>query len=100
MRRHRDGISVGAEAGLPGIAALLYQGPGDARLAADGPAPGPLRLWLGLDPGIDWRGSAFLPIPEWLRPSPLNLFFRDLSGGGFAPDPDRLVFRPLDFDAY
>ena len=35
-----------------------------------------------------------------LRPSPLNLFFSDLTGGGFAPDPDRLIFQALDFDAY
>jgi GNAT superfamily N-acetyltransferase len=100
VRRHEDGISVSADSGLPGIAALLYHGPGEVRLAGEGPAPGPLRLWLGLDPGLDWRGSSFLPIPEWLRPSPLNLFFRDLTGGGFAPEADRLIFRTLDFDAY
>jgi ribosomal protein S18 acetylase RimI-like enzyme len=101
VRRGEDGISISTDTGLPGIAALLYQGPDDARLAADGPAaPAPIRLWLGLDPGIAWHRSAFLPIPGPLRPSPLNLFFRDLTGGGFAPDPGRLVFQALDFDAY
>jgi GNAT superfamily N-acetyltransferase len=95
-----EGISVSTFTGLPGIAALLYQGNGDARLAGEGPGAGPMRLWLGLDPGIAWRRSAFVPIPELLRPSPLNLFFRDLTGGGFAPDPGRLIFQALDFDAY
>ena len=50
--------------------------------------------------GIDWKGSAFLPIPMRLRPSPLNLVYKDLTGGGFLPDPDRIVFRGLDFDAF
>jgi GNAT superfamily N-acetyltransferase len=100
VHRHEHGIAVSAGGGLPGIGALLYQGPGDARFAQGGSLHGPLRLWLGLDPGIAWNRSAFLPIPQWLRPSPLNLFFRDLTGGGFAPDPSRLIFQALDFDAY
>lgn len=100
VKRDGEGITVSAATGIPGIGAILYQGPGAVPLA-DGPAaPGPLRLWLGRDPGIAWQGSAFLRIPQWLRPSPLNLFFRDLTGGGFVPDPGRLVFRALDFDAY
>lgn len=94
--------AVVAAAGLPGIAAILHQGaaletPAESGLA---PVPGPLRVWLGLDPHVDWRRSAFLPIPKRLRPSPLNLVYRDLSGGGFVPDPDRIVFRGLDFDAF
>ncbi|HEX8621850.1 MAG TPA: GNAT family N-acetyltransferase [Allosphingosinicella sp.] len=100
VRPSGDGIRVTASAGMPGIAAILYQGPGDARLATPVPAGGPLRLWLGLDPRIDWRGSPFAPIPQRLRPSPLNLTYRDLTGGGFVPDPDRLIFQALDFDAY
>jgi GNAT superfamily N-acetyltransferase len=100
VHRHEDGIAVSAASGQPGIGAFLYQGPGDAQVAEGGPRHGPVRLWLGLDPGIAWSRSAFLPIPRWLRPSPLNLFFRDLTGGGFAPDPGRLIFRALDFDAY
>ncbi|HEX8226173.1 MAG TPA: hypothetical protein VF605_20400 [Allosphingosinicella sp.] len=95
-----DGVRVTARTGLPGIAAIVYQGPGDAGLATVEPARGPLRLWLGLDPRIDWRGSLFAPIPERLRPSPLNLAYRDLTGGGFVPDPERVIFQALDFDPY
>ncbi|MGZ8286016.1 MAG: GNAT family N-acetyltransferase [Allosphingosinicella sp.] len=86
--------------GLPGVGAILYQGPGREILPDLGPPPGPLRVWLGLDPGVEWKGSDFLPIPTRLRPSPLNLVFKDLTGGGFFPDPDRIVFRGIDFDAY
>lgn len=89
-----------AATGLPGVGAILHQEPGRESPAPAGPAPGPLRLWLGLDPRIDWKGSAFLPIPMRLRPSPLNLVFKDLTGGGFLPDPDRIVFRGVDFDAF
>lgn len=95
-----EGIAVTAATGMPGIGALLYHGPGSAPLAQASAAPGPLRLWLGRDPAVAWGRSAFVRIPQWLRPSPLNLFFRDLTGGGLVPDPDRLVFRALDFDAY
>jgi GNAT superfamily N-acetyltransferase len=99
VRRLGEGISVSAQTGLPGVAALLYQGPGRMP-AAESPGPRPLGVWLGRDPGIAWGRSAFLPIPERLRPSPLNLFFRDLTGGGFVPEPGRLIFQALDFDAY
>ena len=87
-------------AGPPGLGAILYQGPAPEGLAESRRAPGPLRVWLGLDPQVDWTGSAFLPIPMRLRPSPLNLVYKDLTGGGFLPDPDRIVFRGIDFDAF
>ncbi|HYI41351.1 MAG TPA: GNAT family N-acetyltransferase [Allosphingosinicella sp.] len=92
--------AIVAATGLPGLGAILHQGPERDGLAGLGPAPGPIRLWLGLDPDLDWKGSAFLPIPMRLRPSPLNLVYKDLTGGDFIPDPERVVFRGLDFDAY
>ncbi|HYW17049.1 MAG TPA: GNAT family N-acetyltransferase [Allosphingosinicella sp.] len=93
-------MAILAATGLPGVGAILHQGPEREGLFGPGSAPGPARLWLGLDPGMDWSGSAFLPIPMRLRPSPLNLVYKDLTGGDFLPDPDRIVFRGLDFDAY
>jgi GNAT superfamily N-acetyltransferase len=97
----RNGESaILAATGLTGLGAILHQGPERPGVAAPGSAPGPMRLWLGLDPGLDWKGSTFLPIPMRLRPSPLNLVYKDLTGGGFLPAADRIVFRGLDFDAY
>lgn len=98
--RSGNRAAILAATGLPGISAILHQGPARDSLAGLGPASGPVRLWLGLDPALDWNGSAFLPIPMRLRPSPLNLVYKDLTGGDFLPDPDRIVFRGLDFDAY
>jgi GNAT superfamily N-acetyltransferase len=99
VRRDRC-LSLLSATGSPGVGAILYQGRDCDTLPDSGPAAGPLRVWLGLDPGTDWSGSAFLPIPMRLRPSPLNLVCKDLTGGGFLPDPDRVVFRGIDFDAF
>jgi hypothetical protein len=98
--RTGDRLSILSASGMAGVGAILYQGPGAESLADPGRAPGPLRVWLGLDPGLDWKRSAFLPIPMRLRPSPLNLVYKDLTGGGVLPDPDRVVFRGIDFDAF
>lgn len=100
VRRRGGDISVVARTGLTGIGAVLLDGADRWGLEEAGDAPAPLRVWLGLDPAIDWRGAAFLPIPSRLRPSPLNLLYKDLTGQGFLPDPTRIVFRALDFDAY
>ena len=60
----------------------------------------PLRLWMGLDASRRWRGEPWLPLPDRLRPSPLNLIYRDLREPGRTLDPRRVVFSVLDFDAY
>jgi predicted N-acetyltransferase YhbS len=87
-----------APSGRPGIAAILHE---SANLPDTPEAPpGPLRVWIGLHPGLDWRGSAFVPIPPRLRPSPLNLVWKDLTGQGLRPDPERFVFRAADFDPF
>jgi GNAT superfamily N-acetyltransferase len=84
----------------PGIGAILYHGPDQWHVGAAAAREGPLRLWLGLDPALHWPRSTFVKIPMRLRPSPLNLVFKDLSGAHAAPDPVRTVFRALDFDPY
>lgn len=100
--RIREGrAAVTSPSGRRGIGAILYDGDDGWGLADAGPRPhGPLRVWVGLDPAVEWARSPFLPIPERLKPSPLNLVFKDLSGGGLHPDPARVVFRALDFDAW
>ncbi len=60
----------------------------------------PIRLWMGLDPSRDWAGRPWLPLPEFARPSPLNLIYRDLADPGRTLDPDRVRFAAIDFDAY
>ncbi len=98
--RHSTGSAIVSPTGIPGVGAILHQDSKHDGPVSTGSAPGPLRVWLGLDPGLDWMRSAFAPLPMRLRPSPLNLVFKDLTGGGFVPDPDRVVFRGADFDAF
>lgn len=100
VRRRGARALVTAPAGKPGLGALLYDGADGWGLTEGGRGAGPLRVWLGRDPAVDWGRSPFVPIPMKLRPSPLNLVFKDLSGRGLHPDAARVVFRAIDFDAW
>jgi GNAT superfamily N-acetyltransferase len=55
----------------------------------------PLALHAGVNDRLALRG---LPLPQRLRPSPLNFIYRDLVAAGPAPRIARWEF--LDFDAY
>ena len=60
----------------------------------------PLRLFIGRVPTA-WRRSAlYVDIPDRLRPSPLNMIYRSLSGRVMAIDPNAVFLSFLDFDAY
>ena len=58
----------------------------------------PAKLWIGLEPGMRWKGSAYVNVPMRWRPSPLNLIFKDLSGQGRKLDARAVRFGTLDFD--
>jgi hypothetical protein len=58
----------------------------------------PLRLWLGIEPGM--RVGPYLRLPASLRPAPQNLIFLDLTERGRTLDPRRVRFQAIDFDAY
>jgi GNAT superfamily N-acetyltransferase len=64
------------------------------------PRAAPLRVWIGLDRDLSWRGRAYLPLPRRLRPAPLHFAFRDLRAAERAPQPAALRVQALDFDAY
>ncbi|KLN62638.1 hypothetical protein WH96_01320 [Kiloniella spongiae] len=58
-----------------------------------------LRLMLGVIPqGTAW--GSYISIPQRLKPSPLNLIFRDLQNRNLEIDKRHLYFNFLDFDAY
>jgi predicted N-acetyltransferase YhbS len=63
-------------------------------------ARSPLRVWIGYDPRLRWRGSAYLDVPSRLRPSPLNVIFKDLTPRGRVLAEDRVRMSLIDFDAY
>jgi hypothetical protein len=101
VRARGTDLTVVSPSGRPGTSAILY----DGHNAWDMPSsrnrtPDPLHVWLGLDSSIAWRRSAYVRIPDRLRPSPLNLVFKDLTGGALQPDAGRILFRAMDFDPF
>ena len=60
----------------------------------------PMRLFIGTVPPGWLRFSLYMNIPNWLRPSPLNLIYRSLSGRVEKLDPDSIFISFVDFDAY
>lgn len=96
-------VTVSAATDRPGVAALL--GTFDAGLRPAGVADGsigtrPLTLWIGLDPDVAAKRSAYVRVPERFRPSPLNLIHRSLGSGGPSVRADDVRIRALDFDPY
>ena len=99
----KDELEVQVHTGRAGIAAII------GRLNSDlfkKPYPvgfsvyNPVKLWIGIDNRIDWNRSLYFNMPLMMRPSPLNLMFKDISGSGIVLDPDRIRFQAIDFDAY
>lgn len=60
----------------------------------------PLRLFIGIIPSAWKEQSLFIDIPDKLRPSPLNLIYRSLSGRVKTIDIENIFISFLDFDAY
>ena len=58
------------------------------------------RLFLGLHPKEIALSRRYVPVPQWLKPSPLNLIYLSLSGAVPALDGNAINFSYLDFDAY
>ena len=82
--------SCSASAELDGVSATASpSGPGT-----------PFRLFIGMVPSAARRSALYFDIPYRLRPSPLNLIYRSLSGRITSIDPDAVFITFLDFDAY
>jgi GNAT superfamily N-acetyltransferase len=56
------------------------------------------KAYIGLGPEIDWSFAPYLNVPMRVRPSPLNLIFKDLTGKGRTLDATRVRFQAVDFD--
>ena len=100
MRCGNDGIRrffAGGPAPLVPAYAELPAGDGPATSA---PPAALARLFLGLAPVGSGGLSSYAEIPRRLRPSPLNLIFKDLGGRNRELDANRVFFSFLDFDAY
>lgn len=90
------------------LASALLGGTCMVAAEIDGPMPASdkggfaslLRLFIGRVPTAWQRPALYMDIPEILRPSPLNLIYRSLSGRVVEIDPDAVFLNFLDFDAY
>jgi len=60
----------------------------------------PLKIWIGKDPNIDWRGTARFNLPLRFRPAPLNVLFKDFHDTSITLDAERIRYHLMDFDAY
>lgn len=57
------------------------------------------KLFIGLIPRYKFS-SRYFKIPQKLKPSPLNLIYKDLSGKNRKIDPNSCFINFLDFDAF
>lgn len=60
----------------------------------------PITVWVGLDSNNDWSNAFYINLPEYFKPSPLHLIFKDLTNMSRTIDPKRILFSLIDFDAY
>ncbi len=103
LMQRNDKVELQVRTGRAGITGIM--GRFEASLF-NKPYPGgfpsynPVRLWLGIDNRIEWKRSLFFNLPLKMRPSPLNLVFKDISGSGIMLDPEKIRFQAIDFDAY
>ena len=101
VRRGPETTRVFSAKGVRGIPVELGTYPSDhVPDLPEASARHPLRAWIGLDPNRSWWGRPYAPLPMRLRPAPLNMVFRDLTGADRCPHPDRARADMLDYDAF
>ena len=60
----------------------------------------PLRVFIGSFPISSFPSPAYMDIPSYLRPSPLNFIFKPLGVQAIAPESGAVLLSFMDFDAY
>jgi hypothetical protein len=94
-------LGVWARTHLPLVRCGAFLPADDGAAEMGDSAPLSATLFIGLEPRMGLARLGFLPVPERLRPSPLNLIWRRL--GADAPaelQPDAVAINFLDFDPY
>lgn len=99
-RHHGDHITLYSKRSQFGARYVLGQLTGVAAPpSVPQEASSPLgHVWIGLDPGMQFSGRPYLNVPMQLRPSPLNLIFKDLTGADRRLSPTAVRFQAMDFD--
>jgi hypothetical protein len=97
----KKSFRIFAPTGKFGIRALMFRGrEGQSAPSGEARLRGPLTLYIGIDPKLRWGPTAYFEIPKRLRPSPLNLIFRNLGTGSFKITREASRIQLFDFDAY
>lgn len=103
LQRGADGqLRVFASAGKPGMTALAVLPPAaHEKVQPNGLGAGLLsaKVFVGNIPGYRF-GVNFQPIPERLKPSPLNLIYKNLVDNTDKLSLDKCYITFLDFDAF
>jgi len=59
-----------------------------------------LKLYIGLG-NYDWKKSFYVNLPNFLRPSPLNLILKNISSNESVNiKKDEVFLQLIDFDAF
>ena len=83
--------------GKPGIYAQLFSSKHESlSLSTKKPF---LKLWIGIAKDLKCKGL-FFNLPKKLKPSPLNLIFKDLTGKLSTIKKEDILFELIDFDGY
>lgn len=102
ISRNHSGFSLHSKSSVPFL--NIYMGRFESSLLPENfnlrQAVMPALMYIGMANSNILRRSFGFDLPVRLKPSPLNLIFKDLTNHRFTLDPDRVFFQAADFDAF
>ena len=99
--RRGELLGIWAKTHLPLVRCGAFLPATEALPATNRSAPLAATLFIGLEPRMALGRQGFVPAPDRLRPSPLNLIWRAFGAGAPAAlRPDAVAINFLDFDPY
>lgn len=82
--------------GCPGIKLIMGHIESNIQ-TSNPPVTRPANLYIGL--GADFNHGHYYPLPKFVKHSPFNLIFKDLTGGSIPViKPEDILFQLIDFD--
>jgi hypothetical protein len=94
-----NGNTIVAETGKFGILAQIHSYANGSKAVPLKKKNSPVKIWMGMAQAKTYRG-VFIDLPSKLKPSPLNLIFKNLSGKNPEIQKEDIFFELIDFDAY
>jgi GNAT superfamily N-acetyltransferase len=104
LSTHHQSLVVEADSGRAGIEAILAILPGtplpETLPKTNRRRRNPIRVYLGIDEALRWRGCLYASIPMKLRPVPLHMILLELGSVRVPRERAAWRFQALDFDPY